>query len=198
VAGISEDEAVSLAPLARKVADAETDGDAAAVATLELMNRIRSALHVQAFAALTHTLAAFLGNAWLALLVHPAGMSRLAAEPALLPDALEELLRFAGPSIAVFRPTRDGGRVMLRLAEANRDPEVFAEPDVLKLDRRPAGHLAFGAGPHACAGATLIRLAARPAIARFAACFADRALRYHAEPEEGLTIRSLRSLTIHG
>jgi cytochrome P450 len=82
------------------------------------------------------------------------------------------------------------------LADANRDPESFPDPHTLRLERRPAGHLAFGAGPHACPGSALIRQAAQPAVARFATHFAGREIRFEAVPEPGVTVRSLRSLLI--
>ena len=196
VTGLPLAEAAPLAAVARGLFHAEADLQAAALAALELMSRFQNALHVQAFAALCHTLPAFLGNAWLALLEHPSEMSRLATNPDLLPGAIEELLRFAGPSFAVYRPTSDGGRAMIRLADANRDPDVFPDPHRLRLDRRPTGHVAFGAGPHACAGAALIRAAARPAIAHFAERFSGRRVTFHAVPDKGVTLRSLRSLRI--
>ncbi|MBV8816758.1 MAG: cytochrome P450, partial [Acidobacteriaceae bacterium] len=114
------------------------------------------AAKVQAFVALTQSLPALLGNAFLALLDAPEQMALLREEPELLGNAVEELLRFAGPSVAVYR----GGveeRVVLLLAEANRDSARFADPDRLDVRRRPTGHLAFGAGAHACVGAAIIR-----------------------------------------
>lgn len=203
-------DALRLAPIARKLFDAEAAPEAAA-ATLALLPNFgdprNAALRVQAFAALCHTLPAFLGNAWLAMLQHPMEMARLKANPALLPDAIEELFRFAGPAAVQFRraagPVEFGGtrlgqgaKVMLCLAEANRDPDVFPDPDRLQFERRPAGHLAFGAGPHACVGAPLIRVAARPAIAIFAARFSGHPIAFRPEPEPGVAMRSLRALAI--
>lgn len=203
VTGIAVTGASTLRPIARKLFDAE----AAANATMALQPHFDSALGLQAFAALCHTLPAFLGNAWLAMLTHPVEMAHLKANPALLSDALEELLRLAGPAAVQSRraaaPVEFGGtrmdtgaRVMLCLAEANRDPDVFPDPDRLQFERRPAGHLAFGAGPHACVGAPLIRLAARPAIAIFAARFSGETISFRPEPEPGVAMRSLRTLEI--
>jgi cytochrome P450 len=197
VCGAAVADARQLAPVARRLFDAEADVGAAQSAALELMSRFKSGLKVQAFAALCHTLPAFLGNSWLALLNHPMEMAALEANPEILPEAIEELLRFAGPSTAVFRNYGDGVRVTLRLADANRDPEVFAGPNQLKFDRRrAAGHVAFGAGPHACAGAALIRLAAQPPILEFARRFTQRTVEFHAEVDEGLTLRSLSRLSM--
>jgi hypothetical protein len=95
----------------------------------------------------------------------------LRAAPALLPGAIEELLRHAGPARAVFREATaevsiggvtivPGARVILLLSTANRDPAQFADPDRLDFERGADGHLAFGRGVHSCSGAPLIRMAA--------------------------------------
>ena len=133
---------------------------------------------VQAFAALSQSLPCFLSNAWLALLEHPVQTAELLAAPASLPLAIEELLRFGGPSRAQFRSAGEdvaiggasitrGSRVVLLLSAANRDPEVFPQPDRLDWNRSASGHLAFGAGGHSCVGAALVRQAAAAAIPAF-------------------------------
>lgn len=143
-------------------------------ATVELARLLSGAgarLAVQSFVAVTHTLPGFLAGAWLSLLRRPDQLRLLRDQPSLLPDAIEELLRLAGPSSAVFRVAREdltlggtriggGERVILRLAAANRDPGRFPDPDRLDLRRGDRQHLAFGAAPHACPGARLIRVAA--------------------------------------
>jgi cytochrome P450 len=96
---------------------------------------------------------------------------RLRAEPALLPVAVEELLRWTsllstgGAPHAALAPTAVGGvevsagQVVLPVfAAANRDPAVFESPDELKLDRDPNPHMAFGHGRHLCLGAHLARV----------------------------------------
>jgi cytochrome P450 len=116
-----------------------------------------------------------IGNAVCALVNHPAEAARLAAHPELWPGAIEELLRYDSPLIAVGRwvgqdrelggqQLHKGQRVMLWTGAANRDPDVFPEPDRLDLDRKPAQHMAFGYGPHFCLGAPLARLEARVAL----------------------------------
>jgi cytochrome P450 len=146
----------------------------AEVATAELarsFSAVLAPIHVQAFVALSQTLPCFLANAWLALLRHAAELALLRADPELMPGALDELLRYAGPARAQFRRAAAdvemggaaiarGDRVILMLAAANRDPARFPHPDRLDLRRRGARHLAFGAGPHACIGAPLVRMAA--------------------------------------
>nr|MBP8196436.1 cytochrome P450 [Deltaproteobacteria bacterium] len=108
----------------------------------------------------------------LALLNHPAELARLRADPALLGSAVEEMLRYVSP-VTEFRRTanrdielhgktlREGDRVILVHASANRDERVFADPDRFDITRSPNQHLAFGVGPHLCIGATLARLEAR-------------------------------------
>lgn len=134
------------------------------------------ALAVQGFVALAHTLPHALCGAWAVLLEHPEEQARLTREPALLPAAIEELLRVAGPSRAVYRVAledvtigethlRCGTTVRLELGEANRDPARFREPGRFLPDRSEGLHLAFGRGRHACAGAQLIRQAAAIATA---------------------------------
>jgi cytochrome P450 len=137
-----------------------------------------------AFVALSQTLPCFLANAWLALLRHPAELARLRSDPGLMPRAIEELLRYAGIAQKVSRyatadvtigvtSVKQGGRVVLMLASANRDPEQFAEPDCLDLTRRALGHVAFGLGPHSCAAATLIRTMAAVATRVFVERFVE-------------------------
>ena len=106
-----------------------------------------------------------------ALLDHPDQRLLIAAEPQLIPRAVEELLRWVTP-IMQFRRTavRDvvldgqpisaGDKVVLYYVSANRDEAVFTAPDVLDLARVDNPHLAFGIGPHFCLGAHLARLEA--------------------------------------
>jgi cytochrome P450 len=99
----------------------------------------------------------------------PGLTARLAGHPELLPEAVEELLRLDPPFIAITRTaTRDvelgdkqikeGDKVIIYWASANRDTSEFSEPDVFSLERSSNRHLAFGAGPHRCAGSNLARM----------------------------------------
>ena len=93
----------------------------------------------------------------------------------LLTDAGEEVLRLVSPFHYFMRttvratwiddiPIPIGSRVMLSWAAANRDPDVFSEPERFRLDRRRMPHLAFGWGMHSCPGATLARMQLRVGI----------------------------------
>lgn len=105
----------------------------------------------------------------LALLRNPAQRDRLLADPALAESAVEEFMRFDGPtriSVRVAAATiklrgqeiRAGDRVFLMLPAANRDPARFEHPDELDIARKPNQQIGFGLGPHYCLGAPLARL----------------------------------------
>jgi cytochrome P450 len=166
-----------------------------------------TAFYVQAFVALSQTLPCFLANAWLALLNDAGSTAMLRAEPELIPEAIEELLRYSGPSRAVFRcATADvpwggamiakGDRVALMLAAANRDPEQFPEPDRLNFRRGPICHLALGAGKHACVGARLVRAASAAATAVFLETYAGARLDQPVEWRGGFAICAPASLLV--
>jgi hypothetical protein len=109
-----------------------------------------------------------IANGLLALMRFPGEMAKLRADPGLAPAAVEELLRYDGPSgaqVRVVRGThelhgrtlRDGDRVFLMLNAANRDPRAYADPDRLDLSRDGVPHLTFGFGTHICLGFPLAR-----------------------------------------
>lgn len=116
-----------------------------------------------------------IGNGTLALLREPDQWNRLCEEPAVLPTAIEELLRYDGPVQATVRVAledvaiddqviSEGSLVLVNIGSANHDPETFEDPDQLDLARAPNPHLAFGFGTHFCLGAPLARLEARLAF----------------------------------
>ena len=122
-----------------------------------------------------------LGNAVNALLDHPAQMQQLRQglrdDPALIHGAVEEFLRYDGPSLSIARVVsadhdiagkqlKAGDRVFAMVSAANRDPRAFDDPQALNLARSPNRHLTFGFGLHFCMGAPLARLEGQRCIAR--------------------------------
>ncbi len=116
----------------------------------------------------TETTTSALGNALWLLDRHPEWKRRLAGEPALIPAAVEEILRFESPVQGLSRVVRrdvrlhgrtipKGARVHLLWAAANRDSRAFPDPDRFDPLRSPNNHLAFGFGIHFCLGASLAR-----------------------------------------
>lgn len=116
-----------------------------------------------------------IGNAIQEFMHHPDELAKVMADPAILPGAIEEVLRFSSPVQAtVRRATRDvelGGKTIPEgqyivpwLAAANRDPAIFPDPNTFDVTRTPNRHLAFGMGVHFCLGAPLARLEAKVAL----------------------------------
>jgi cytochrome P450 len=108
-------------------------------------------------------------GAVLALIEHPDQWAALRADRALLPSAVEEVLRWTTPGVHVLRtataPTTIGGvdiaagdRVTLWNVSANRDDAEFGDAGRFRVDRTPNRHIAFGGGRHQCLGARLARL----------------------------------------
>ena len=116
------------------------------------------------------TTTSLIGNGTVALLQHPEQRDALAADPALVPHAIEEILRWDAPvPHSTFRyATQDVAlgatlipafaQVIISLAAANRDPARYANPQTLDITRADTSHLAFGHGIHHCLGARLARL----------------------------------------
>ncbi|MGH8009948.1 MAG: cytochrome P450, partial [Candidatus Binatia bacterium] len=126
-------------------------------------------------AAGSETTTNLIGNGVLALLAHPAELAKVQANPALLPNMVEEILRHSGPVQTLSRLTTravelsgtpiPAGAVLLPLyAAANRDERQFPDPDRFDITRNTEGHLGFGYGIHFCLGAPLARLQARVAF----------------------------------
>jgi cytochrome P450 len=114
---------------------------------------------------------------------HPADWERLAADPDLLPGAVDEIMRVRGivpgltrraeePFVQEDLVLDEGGRVVLSFTAANQDPERFEDPAEFVLDRPDAhAHLTFGWGPHLCVGAGLARLELAEALRALTARF---------------------------
>ena len=97
------------------------------------------------------------------------------ANPDLIPQAIEEHLRYSSPIQNLYRYTRadyrvgdvtipTGSRVMMSFGAANRDPLAFDDPNTFRADRNPRTHVAFGYGPHLCLGAPLARMEAQAVL----------------------------------
>jgi cytochrome P450 len=121
------------------------------------------------------TTAGALGQIVIRFARHPELPALLRDEPGRLADAVEELLRLEPPFIAIARTAtcdtevggqavRAGDKVLIYWASANRDEAEFACPAAFDVDRASNRHLAFGAGPHRCAGSNLARLNLRVAV----------------------------------
>ena len=138
-----------------------------------------------------------IGNGLLALARNPEQYERLRSDPALIPSAVEEMLRYDSPVQTLMRfATRDaevggtridlGTMVTVMFGAANRDPAQFPQPDRFDIARSPNDHVAFGDGIHFCLGAPLARLEARIAFKAIVERFATIAL---ADPSAALSYR---------
>lgn len=138
-----------------------------------------------------------IGNGVKALLDHPDQLAKLRADPGLIGNAVEEMLRFDSPVVNSGRiasrdiviggcPVRRGESLSTSLAAANRDPAVYLDPDRFDIERADTHHQSFGGGRHLCLGAHLARAEAQEAIlaliARFPNLRHGGGLRHHAIP----------------
>ena len=131
-------------------------------------NELHGLVKMLLFGGLDTTMAAA-SNALLYLSEHQDLRQRLIDDPALIPKAVDEFLRFEAPVHAFARNVmadteiggqsiRAGERVYMLWASANRDPDQFEDPDEVNFDRKPNRHLTFGIGAHRCLGAQLARI----------------------------------------
>ncbi|WP_433343123.1 cytochrome P450 [Streptomyces sp. CA-253872] len=125
------------------------------------------------------TTVAALGNTLALLGSHPEQLALLRADPALIPGAFAEILRYWAPVHAWGRrASRDtvldgylvpgGAQLALLFGAGNRDPRHYPDPDAFRVERAPRDHLSFGYGPHGCAGQGLARLEAHALIGALA------------------------------
>jgi cytochrome P450 len=116
-----------------------------------------------------------IANGMLAMLRHPEQLAAVRADPALVPGAVEEMMRFDTPlqffeRLVLEEMTYEGLRwprgtkLCLYYASANHDPEVFDAPERFDVRRHPNPHLAFGMGVHYCIGAPLARIEVASAL----------------------------------
>ncbi|MGC9668939.1 cytochrome P450 [Planosporangium sp. 12N6] len=149
-----------------------------------------------------------IANAVLALLRHPDQLDALRSRPDLVDGCTEETLRYDAPVQLTTRIARgplpvgdrevpDGTVVLMLIAAANRDPEVFDDPDRFDITRGSGRHLAFAAGIHFCLGAGLARLESAVALAAFARrVTAPRLLTPDVAYKENFTLRGPARLDI--
>jgi cytochrome P450 len=144
------------------------------------------------------------------LATQPELASRLRAEPDLVPQAVEEFLRFDSPVQGLFRTNAEGcplgdhelpsgTKVQLLFAAANRDPRVWDDPDTIRLDRFAEGrrsHLAFGWGVHHCIGNALARHEAQFALRRMLDTFATIEIVGPVRVNEPFILRGLTTLPV--
>ncbi len=154
------------------------------------------------------TTANLIGNGTLALLRNPEQLRRLRDDPGLIPAAVEELMRFDSPVQTDFRrvladcevngfPVRKRDNIVVLLGAANRDPEMFENPDRLDVGRDQRSHLSFGRGIHHCLGAPLARLEGRIVLEMLLERFSEIGLpaarpRFH----RTIVLRGLESLPL--
>jgi cytochrome P450 len=135
-----------------------------------------------------------------ALSEHPDQRQKLLNDLSLMPTATEEILRYVSPVITMRRTAtcdteiagkaiRKDDKVVMFYPAANRDPEIFENPNQFDITRDPNPHLAFGWGPHFCLGASLARAEIR--------CLFSELLRRLPDIEVNGPVRRLRSSTVN-
>jgi cytochrome P450 len=156
----------------------------------------------------TETVARFLGWAAVVLGDHPAQRAELAADPGLIPNSVEELLRFEAPSPVQGRWTAHPvdmhgtvipaeAKVLMITGSAGRDERRYPDADRFDIHRALGSHVSFGFGIHFCVGAALARLEGRIALEETLARFpewevdSDRAERLHTS-----TVRGWKSVPV--
>ena len=157
---------------AREGNDVLTDDEVLAMVFLLIIAGFETTVHL-------------LTNGLMCMFKHPESMETLRQNPEHTPNAVEEILRFAGPVMAT-KPNyfiKDkviegvkipkGAMVFPWLAAANRDPDAFDDPDTFDIFRTPNHHLSFGYGKHFCLGAHLARSEARIGFSKFLSAFSQ-------------------------
>ncbi len=147
------------------------------------------------------------GNGWWALFRNPEKLAQLRDDRALVPTAVDELMRYDTPLQMFERwvledveihgvPVPKGSELALLFGSANRDPEVFDRPDELDLARDPNPHMSFGAGIHYCLGAPLGRLELQVSIGTLLRRLPRMELVREPEWKPNYIIRGLRELIV--
>ena len=148
-----------------------------------------------------------IGNGMLALLKNPAQLQRLREHPELLDSAINELLRYDSPVQMDARNAIDdveiggkriaaGQRILAIVGAANRDPQIFANPDQLDIGRDEVSHLSFGRGIHYCLGSPLAILEGRIAFTSLLDRFSS--IRLASEPvfKDQIVLRGVEELWV--
>jgi cytochrome P450 len=147
--------------------------DAEAVAFIKLLS-----------SAGNETTAKLIGWIGSSLAMFPGERAKLVKHPELIPNAIEEILRYEPPALCLARVAKrdvdlhgeivpEGGVLIFIQAATGRDPRQFPDPDRLDVERKIERHLSFGFGPHVCLGAPLARLEARIALEETLARFSE-------------------------
>lgn len=189
-----------LAPggLGAAVHDAKDRGDIDA-------EQCRSLLFAYATAGIDTTINAVSSAVWL-LATHPRQWARLRAEPALIPDAFSEVLRFESPIQGFTRRTTSergigdvtvprGAKILVLFGSANRDERKWPDAEVFDIGPGASDHLAFGYGVHSCAGQFLARVEGQAVLAALVQRVSNLRL-VSAERKLNNTLRGLRHLQV--
>ncbi|MCU1655952.1 MAG: cytochrome [Pseudonocardiales bacterium] len=181
---------------------AETDGDGARLSEDELITTCTLLLNAGHEATVN-----VVGNGVTALLAHPEQLAAVRADGALVPSAVEELIRYDSP-LQLFERTalsetaigavvvEQGQKIAALLGAANRDPAVFPNADRFDVTRADNPHLGFGAGIHFCVGAPLARVELQTSLRTLLRRFPDLALHSVPQRRPEFVIRGVRSLPI--
>jgi cytochrome P450 len=148
-----------------------------------------------------------IGNGMRALMRFPEERRKLLERPALITGAVEEILRYDGPTGALVRVVkvdhelcgrtlRAGERVFVFVHAANHDPRRFEHPDRFDVERSPNPHLTFNYGPHFCLGAPLARLEGRVALSRAVRRFPTLRLARPVQYMDTLVMRGVREMHV--
>jgi hypothetical protein len=188
--------------LISQLVEAEEAGDRLSIAEL-------GANVALLFAAGHETTVNLIGNGLLSLHRNPGQWQALRDDPSLLPNAIEEVLRYESPVQAVARTVaepmelsgttlRKGEIVVALIGAANRDPAVFQEPDRMDITRSDLRPLSFGGGIHFCLGAQLARIEAEIVFRTLLERLPDMRLADNDRPQwrQSFTLRGLTSLPV--
>jgi len=148
-----------------------------------------------------------IGNGMWLLLSHPQELARLRADPALIPSAVEEMLRCEGPiqlnNRRLTAPMELGGKTLpegtsitIGIGAVNRDPAQFPDAERFDVARKPNRHVAFGQGDHACAGMNVARMEGRIAFSRLLGRFPKIELASRPERDRRIRFRGFRKLPV--